>query len=70
MITPRFTKILYMIARSELLDEIEKISNNGHIVTCVTSLREMREPNMNGVVITDWLIVYYPMTFFKDMHHE
>lgn len=62
MIIPKFTKILYMVARSELADEVEKISSNGNIVTCVVNLREMREPNMDGVVITDWLIVYYPIS--------
>ena len=59
MIIPKHTKILYMVDRNTLADEIETLSADGKIVTAVTPLREMREPHMNGVVITDWLIVYY-----------
>jgi hypothetical protein len=62
VIIPRHTKILYMVARSTLVDEIEILSREGKIITAVTPLREMREPNMDGVVITDWLIVHYPMS--------
>lgn len=57
---PPCTKIMYMISRELLVDEIEALTSEGNMVTCVTPLREMREPNMDGVVITDWLIVYYP----------
>lgn len=52
------TKILYMVDRNQLVDEIERLTATGYEIKVVTHLREMREPNMDGVVITDWLIVY------------
>ncbi len=52
------TSVLYMATVKELGEEIGKIIAAGYEVTCVTHLREMREPNMDGVVITDWLIIY------------
>jgi hypothetical protein len=61
----RVTKILYMVDRNQLVDEIEALTTTGYIVTAITPLREMREPNMDGVVITDWLIVYYPTEKFR-----
>lgn len=48
-----------MVDRATLVDEIETLSASGKIITAVTPLREMQEPHMNGVVITDWLIVFY-----------
>lgn len=59
MIIPKHTKILFMVDRATLVDEIETLSASGKIITAVTPLREMQEPHMNGVVITDWLIVFY-----------
>lgn len=62
---PKYTKILYMADRRDLEEAIEILSLEENVVTAVTPLREMREPNMDGVVITDWLIVYYPVTMFQ-----
>lgn len=62
----KYTKILYMSPRDYLVGTIEDLSESGHIVTAVTPLREMREPNMDGVVITDWLIVYYPAELLQE----
>lgn len=52
------TEMLYMVDRNTLRACIEDLFETGKIVLAVTPLREFREPNMDGVVITDWLIVY------------
>jgi hypothetical protein len=70
MLIPKHTTILYMVDRSTLADKLEEIASNGNIITCVVNLREMREPHMNGVVITDWLIVHYPMSYFSTTDEE
>jgi hypothetical protein len=51
-----------MVDNDELRYEVENLSDNGKIVTAITPLREMREPDMNGYVVTDWLIVYYEIS--------
>lgn len=52
------TKILYMVSRNELTETIEDMYEEGERVVCVSPLREFQYPHMDGVAITDWLIVY------------
>ena len=52
------TKILYMVNRSELVAIVEELINAGNEISVITPLREFTYPNMDGVAITDWLIVY------------
>jgi len=52
------TKILYMINRRELVDAIKTLIESGNEISTVTPLREFTDPDMNGLVVTDWLIIY------------
>lgn len=70
MIIPKHTKMLYMVDRNALADEIETLSASGKIVTAVTPLREMQQPNGGCVVVTDWLIVYYGAADLKPLAQE
>lgn len=53
-----YTTVLFMVTYFDLIDEIGKLVADGKEINCVTPLREFREPNMDGVVVTDWLIIY------------
>lgn len=59
--------LLYMSSVNELLSEIDTLLEGGHEVSVVTPVREMREPGMNGVVITDWLIIYSTKGFGEEI---
>ena len=52
------TKVLYMINRRELVDAIKALIESGNEISTVTPLREFTDPDMNGLVVTDWLIIY------------
>jgi len=52
------TQILYMANRSELVDTIKSLIEAGNEISMVTPLREFTDPDMNGLVVTDWLIIY------------
>ena len=52
--------ILYMSTKDDLIETIERLIKDGCKISVVTHLREMTEPNMDGIVYTDWLIIYGP----------
>ena len=52
------TKILYMVNRRELIDAIRTLIEAGNEISTVTPLREFTDPDMSGLVVTDWLIIY------------
>ena len=51
-------KILYMVNRSELVDTIKALIEAGNEISTVTPLRKFTDPDMNGLVVADWLIIY------------
>lgn len=51
-------EILHMETVAELKKTLEGLIESGNEITCVTNLRELNTPNMDGVVISDWLIIY------------
>lgn len=57
--------VLYMANTKELKEKLDELISGGNEITCITHLRELREPNMDGVVVTDWLIVYRKVGKFK-----
>ena len=51
-------KIVYMADRASLIDRLHCMIGAGYVIQAVTPLRPFEEPNIDGVAVTDWLIIY------------
>jgi len=52
------TKLLYMVTRDALADEVESMYERGKRVVCVTPTREVRYGESAITPLCDYLIVY------------
>ena len=54
----QYIKILYLPERQVLVATLNKLISAGNEISVVTALREFTCPNLDGIAVTDWLIIY------------